>query len=109
LPERAFRTVLALDSLEHNDDLDGILGRLTASLADDGRLVISGPTESALYRLGRRIAGFSGHYHKQTVHDVEAAAAKLLRRVSVSSVPPLGALFRISVWRQSLASRRHDA
>jgi hypothetical protein len=100
LPEKRFRTILALDSLEHNDDVGAIVGRLAASLRDDGTLIVSGPTESALYRLGRRIAGFGGHYHKQTVYDVEAATAAVLEPAGVVRVPPLVPLFRISLWRR---------
>jgi hypothetical protein len=105
LPEKTFRTILALDSLEHNEDVGAIVGRLAVSLRDDGVLIVSGPTESALYRLGRRIAGFGGHYHKQTVYDVEAATAAVLEPVGVVRVPPLIPLFRISLWRHRVAGR----
>lgn len=99
LPAKHFRTVLALDSLEHNDDVGAIVGLLAASLRDDGELVVSGPTETPLYRLGRRIAGFGGHYHKQTVYGVEAAVAEVLEPVRVLRIPPVTPLFRVSVWR----------
>ena len=85
LPEGHFRTILALDSLEHNEDVGAIVRRLAASLRDDGTLIVSGPTESGLYRLGRRIAGFGGHYHKQTVYDVEAATAAVLAPAGVGA------------------------
>jgi len=100
LPEKKFRVILALDSLEHNEDVGSIVRRLVASLREDGVLIVSGPTESALYRLGRRIAGFGGHYHKQTVYDVEAAIASVLEPAGVVRVPPLVPLFRISLWRR---------
>jgi len=95
-----FAAVLALDSLEHNDDLPAIVQPLAASLRPGAVMVVSGPTESALYRLGRRISGFSGHYHKQTVYDVEAAVAAYLTMRHVTSIPPLAPLFRLSVWRK---------
>ena len=95
-----FAAVLALDSLEHNDDLPALVTPLAASLRAGGVLVVSGPTESALYRLGRRISGFSGHYHKQTVYDVEAAVAARLTMEHVTRIPPLSPLFRLSVWRK---------
>jgi hypothetical protein len=99
LPPRAFHTILALDSLEHNENLEDITIRLAESLADDGVFIVSGPTESPLYRLGRRVAGFGGHYHKHTVFDVERAVARSFTLEHVVSVPPLARLFRISVWR----------
>lgn len=100
LPEKHFRTILALDSLEHNEDVGAIVCRLAASLRDDGTLIVCGPTESTLYRLGRRIAGFGGQYHKQTVYDLEAATAAVLEPAGVVRVPPLVPLFRISLWRR---------
>jgi 2-polyprenyl-3-methyl-5-hydroxy-6-metoxy-1,4-benzoquinol methylase len=101
LPKEAYAAVFALDSLEHNKDIAPIIKRLTAALAQDGILVVSGPTENWLYRLGRRLAGFSGHYHLQTVYDVERQVAQLCTPVATSYVPMrLMPLFRISVWRK---------
>lgn len=95
----AYATIFALDSLEHNDDYAEILGRLAEGLAPGGVLILSGPTESWLYRLGRRIAGFSGHYHKTTIYDIEAAAERVLKPVARKSLPLPGlSLFRISAW-----------
>ncbi len=100
LGNERFAAVLALDSLEHNDDLPALVTPLVTSLRPGAVLIVSGPTESALYRLGRRISGFSGHYHKQTVYDVEAAVAARLTMQHVKNIPPLAALFRLSVWRK---------
>jgi len=105
LPPRAFHTILALDSLEHNENLEDIMIRLAESLADDGVVIVSGPTESPLYRLGRRVAGFGGHYHKHTVFDVERAVADRFELLHVVSVPPVARLFRISVWRSRGGAR----
>ena len=68
--------ILALDSLEHVDDLDRTLMELEKCLAATGRIIVCGPTENFLYRLGRRLVGFSGHYHRRTVYDIGRAAAK---------------------------------
>jgi hypothetical protein len=40
-------------------------------LKPGGRLLVSLPTENALYRLGRRIAGFSGHYHHANAASID--------------------------------------
>ncbi len=101
LPAGHFGTIFALDSLEHNRDPGALLDLLVAALAPAGWLVISGPTESALYRLGRRIAGFHGHYHAVDVYAVERAAGSRLRRRELRRVPPLAPLFRISAWVRS--------
>ncbi len=98
LPAGRFATIFALDSLEHNQDVGGLVLRLVRALQPDGRLILSGPTESSLYRLGRRIAGFDGHYHTTTIFDIESTLAKSLQRLQIRSVPPAGSLFRISAW-----------
>ena len=98
LPESRFKAIFALDSLEHNEDIAGLVDRLIAGLAPDGVMIVSGPTENWLYRLGRRVAGYSGHYHHQTIHDIEAVIAGRLTRRAVKVVPFGLPLFRLSVW-----------
>jgi SAM-dependent methyltransferase len=65
--------VLALDVLEHVEDLDGTLRSIRLAMSPEGRLLVSGPTENLLYRLGRRLAGYSGHYHRRSVGAIEKA------------------------------------
>ena len=55
--------VLAGEVLEHVEPLGATLDFFRRILAPGGALLVSLPTESSLYRLGRRLAGFSGHYH----------------------------------------------
>lgn len=97
-PEAAYDLVFAIDALEHNTDFAEILEVLVTKLRPGGCLIMSGPTENALYRFGRRIAGFDGHYHETTIYEIEAAAAKMLNRSEVRSVMPVAPLFRISAW-----------
>jgi SAM-dependent methyltransferase len=94
-----YAAIFALDSLEHNDDVGAILDRLRPALRPDGVLILSGPTENALYRLGRRIAGFSGAYHKTTIRHIERDTAARLALVSRRTVPPGVPLFSVSCWR----------
>jgi len=100
LPAATFEAIFALDSLEHNDDIESILEALLPSLRPSGRLFICGPTESALYRLGRRIAGFEGSYHHTTIYEIERSFAQRVERVVLQRVPPLAPLFRLSVWKR---------
>jgi 2-polyprenyl-3-methyl-5-hydroxy-6-metoxy-1,4-benzoquinol methylase len=101
LPVARYAAIFALDSLEHNDDVVPIMDALVASLRPGGIVIISGPTENVLYRLGRRLAGFEGHYHKATVYDIEQVACRkltLLRRRTV----PLGVpLFSVTAWTRA--------
>jgi 2-polyprenyl-3-methyl-5-hydroxy-6-metoxy-1,4-benzoquinol methylase len=66
--------IMALDVFEHLDEgqLGGVSKQLCALLAPQGRLVVSGPTESAMYKLGRFIAGFRNVYHYRNVFDIDA-------------------------------------
>ena len=99
LPVAAYDGVFALDSLEHNADPVPLLAALHRSLKPTGIFILSGPTESWVYRLGRMLAGFSGHYHETNIYRLETLAEALFERVAVARVPWFTPLFRITVWR----------
>lgn len=105
LPSEGFAAVFALDALEHNRDVGGILDQLNSSLRPDGVLILSGPTENALYRLGRRISGFSGEYHYATIYDIEQLTAERLDLLHRRREPYGLPLFSLSVWRRRGAAR----
>jgi 2-polyprenyl-3-methyl-5-hydroxy-6-metoxy-1,4-benzoquinol methylase len=94
-----FAAVFALDSLEHNEGIEPLITKLQASLADEGVMILSGPTENALYQLGRRLARFDGHYHFQTIWDIEAKVAAVMELLERRLVPIGIPLFSLSVWR----------
>ena len=82
LPDGEMETIIAANVLEHIDERRELLQVLGRKLTPTGRLVISGPTENRLYRLGRRIIGFSGSYHVTNIHDlIDDARAVGLRQV----------------------------
>jgi len=95
----AYDVIFAIDSLEHNDNYRELLEKLIGKLAPNGVLILSGPTESWLYRLGRRIARFDGHYHETNIHAIESAASELLNRRAVRRIFPGATLFRITAWQ----------
>lgn len=99
LGEGRFAAVFALDSLEHNEEIGPILEAIARSLRPDGVFILSGPTENALYRLGRRLAGFDGHYHVQTIYDIERQAEAAFQRQARSLQPAGIPLFALSAWR----------
>lgn len=94
----AYDQIFAIDSLEHNENYRDLLSRLVAKLAPGGVLILSGPTENLLYRLGRRIAGFEGHYHETDIHEIERAASEILVRRAVRRIFPVMTFFRVTVW-----------
>jgi hypothetical protein len=79
--------------LEHVEERPALLESMKRWLAPGGRLVISGPTENALYRFGRRLVGFTGHYHVTNVSHVFADADAVgLTRLRSRSWPLPGPL-----------------
>ena len=68
----SFDAIIALDVLEHVDDLTNIMSDLSELLKPGGKMIISGPTENLAYKIGRQIAGedYSGHYHVRNIYDI---------------------------------------
>jgi 2-polyprenyl-3-methyl-5-hydroxy-6-metoxy-1,4-benzoquinol methylase len=89
LAPRSFELINALDVLEHVDDLRGTLSELLRLLKPGGRLVVSGPTENLLYRIGRKLAGpqYSGEYHERGASEIKRELARL------ASVRPIATLY----------------
>lgn len=84
--------ILALDVLEHVDNLPDILDAFARKLSPGGSLILSGPTENGLYRIGRKIVGFSGHYHHRSIYDILHACEQrfvIRRRYTLLPILPL--------------------
>ncbi|MBF0342058.1 MAG: methyltransferase domain-containing protein [Magnetococcales bacterium] len=101
LPREHYAAILCLDSLEHNQDYEAIVRQLIPALRPGGVLIVSGPTENLLYRIGRRIAGFSGHYHQTNIGNIEQTLARHLVRIRQKTVPWGIPLFSITAWRNA--------
>lgn len=99
IDDKSLAFVIAADVLEHVDDLTGMVRRFAEKLEPGGTLIVSGPTETAIYRLARKIAGFTGEYHVRTIFDIEAeisAAGFAAKERSTLPGPLLPTLFRIT-------------
>ncbi len=96
----SYAAMFALDSLEHNEDIPSLVDQLIPLLRADGVLILSGPTESGFYKFGRRLAGFSGHYHHSNIFDIEAIVAEQCDLLAARRVPFFPTLFRVTVWRR---------
>ena len=94
--------VVAQEVLEHVDDVPQTIEVFRRKLKPSGRLIVSGPTENFLYRLGRWIAGFSGDYHHRDIYDImcyiESAGYTCARRTWLP-LPGQLALFIVSDYR----------
>lgn len=85
--------IIAAEVLEHVDDLPPTLRQFKTWLKPNGRLLVSLPTENALYRLGRRLAGFSGHYHHSNAESIDQDLRAFgFRRESRVQIPAPGPL-----------------
>ena len=85
--------VIAAEVLEHVDLLAPVLTQFTELLRPQGVLLVSLPTENRLYRLGRRLAGFHGHYHHANARSIDREiSAAGFQRKSLRSIPGPGPL-----------------
>ena len=85
--------VVAAEVLEHVDDIEHVLRAFQRVLKPDAPLLVSVPTENALYRFGRRLAGFSGHYHHANAAAIDAAIRRSgFRRRWRAQIPAPGPL-----------------
>lgn len=80
--------VLAAEVLEHVEPLEDALDSFKRWLKKGGTLLVSLPTENRLYRFGRRLAGFEGHYHHDNAESIDRAIRQAgFRRRSRSHIP----------------------
>lgn len=94
--------IFALDVLEHIGQIEPYLYKLKTLLKEGGQIVVSGPTENVLYKIGRSLAGFSGHYHVRNIYQIEKSLLKAgFQRIRIKSLYPIIPLFRVSLWEKS--------
>lgn len=74
LPDTSLDVIIAQESMEHLDDPGHYISLFQRKLKPNGRLVMSGPTENLVYRIGRLIAGFGGKqgYHRCSVDQLDS-------------------------------------
>lgn len=95
-------TIIALDVLEHVDDLHDVCQRFEQLLSPWGQIVISGPTESLAYRMGRRLAGAKQHFHVRSIYDIERQMVECFEWHLIARLYPPVTLFRVSVARRRI-------
>jgi 2-polyprenyl-3-methyl-5-hydroxy-6-metoxy-1,4-benzoquinol methylase len=95
-----FDAITAMDVLEHVDDVPGLAELFRRLLKKDGRLLVSGPTETKLYQFGRKVAGYDHHTHVRNISHIEDDLSDQFNLRQVRQVPPLAplTLFRITSW-----------
>lgn len=72
LPESSFDLIIALDVLEHINNIDDYIVEYKRILKPGGAVIVSGPTENILYKVGRKLAGekFTGDYHVNNIGNI---------------------------------------
>ena len=102
VPDTSVDVVIAANVLEHVEEREPLLKLFQQKLKPSGCFVVSGPTEGILYRLGRRIIGFSGDYHVSNVEDVMTDVVKSgFRIISQRNWPLPGFLCLYKIARYS--------
>jgi 2-polyprenyl-3-methyl-5-hydroxy-6-metoxy-1,4-benzoquinol methylase len=95
LADGSLDTIVAADVMEHLDAPRDWVERFRRKLVAGGKLVVSGPTETVVYKLGRIVAGFAGKgdYHHTNIarlrDDITSGGFRLdQRRTLPFDVPP---------------------
>lgn len=99
IPDGSVDVIVAANVLEHVEDRPSLYKIFQKKLSPRGRLVVSGPTENAMYRFGRKLIGFTGDYHVTTIKELlEEAEASGFRMVHQTRYPLPGpaCLYRIA-------------
>jgi 2-polyprenyl-3-methyl-5-hydroxy-6-metoxy-1,4-benzoquinol methylase len=71
VPPGSVDIILAAEVLEHIEPLEDTVLLFRDLLKPNGSLLASLPTENSLYRFGRRLAGFHGHYHHLNAEQID--------------------------------------
>ena len=75
VPDNSLDILFAAEVLDPLDDLDAGIQLLARKLKPGGRLIMSGPTESLIYKIGRFLVGYNKYhdYHRNNVYDIRQA------------------------------------
>lgn len=89
--------IVALDVLEHIEDLPPYIEKFKLLLNENGQILFSGPTENIFYKLGRKIAGndYSGDYHVSNINTISDLFRNYGKVEKIKTLYPLLPLFEI--------------
>jgi 2-polyprenyl-3-methyl-5-hydroxy-6-metoxy-1,4-benzoquinol methylase len=109
LPTQRFDLILALDVLEHITDLQPYIERFSSLLTPLGSILVSGPSENRLYKLGRSLAGsrFTGDYHVSDITTIKNEFSRHLKTETVATLIWPVTLFELFSARPFAATHGH--
>ncbi|MEI7485681.1 MAG: class I SAM-dependent methyltransferase, partial [Ignavibacteriota bacterium] len=92
-----FDCIVALDVLEHIEDLVPYVKKFKLLLKENGQIIFSGPTENILYKFGRKVAGndYSGDYHVSNIKTISNFFRNYGKVEKIKTLYPLFPLFEI--------------
>jgi len=101
LGSRRFDLILALDVLEHITELQPYIERFASLLTPRGAILVSGPSENRLYKLGRQLAGakFTGDYHVSNIKAIQREFSRHLETETIATLIWPLTLFELFVAR----------
>jgi len=88
IPPNSLDLIIALDVLEHVDNLNTIFAELAMLLKPSGEIIVSGPTENIFYKIGRFLAGptYSGDYHVRNIYDIRGVAERYFKVKNIATL-----------------------
>lgn len=105
IPDAMLDVLIAVEVMEHLDDPVTFTRLFRQKLKPGGRLIMSGPTESWLYKLGRFMVGYHRYhdYHEHNVYELRKiiAANGFTLEKTLRYPSPLLPLFLISAYHVS--------
>lgn len=94
VPDDSVDAVLALEVLEHVNNVAPLAAEFRRILRPRGALLCSLPTENLWYRMGRRLAGFSGSYHRHDTRAVVDLLSSVLNTRKIAQLYPILPFYR---------------
>jgi 2-polyprenyl-3-methyl-5-hydroxy-6-metoxy-1,4-benzoquinol methylase len=97
--DNSFNTIIALDVLEHVENLEAVGKEFCRITKPGGKIIISGPTESFFYQIGRKIAGeeYTGTYHVRNIFDIRRAVEPLMKIETLATLYYPFPLFKVYI------------
>jgi len=91
IPASSLDAIVALDVLEHVEDLDKLLTQFYTWLRPSGQLIVSSPTESWLYKFTRKFGSdhYHGHTHLRGAKDIKESLGKVFKVETVARLYPI--------------------
>lgn len=100
-PTLKFDTVFCLDVLEHLKHPNKAIEELYTALADDGRLIISMPTDSFLYKALSKLTGYKKRSQKEPhINSSKLIKTLIERRFKKIDKKTVYGLFEITSWKK---------